>query len=122
MAAWDFSRVVSLARAAHDAGFISEPQAWQAIERAATAARQDNHSWCEFVASYLIGPALWGGDESLDHFIDVCRRMFADPTSPWCAVHWPGRLSEGVSVASSAKHVPALSWAPRRPHEAILLQ
>ena len=89
VAAWDFSRVVSLARAAHDAGFVSEQQAWQAIERAATAARQDNHSWREFVASYLIGRALWGGDESLDHFIEVCRRMFADPTSPWCAVAWP---------------------------------
>jgi hypothetical protein len=88
VAAWDYSRVVSLARAAYDAGFISDAQAWQAIEQAAAAAREDNHSWPEFVASYLIGRTLWGGDESIEHFVDVCGRMFADAASPWRTVPW----------------------------------
>lgn len=50
---------------------------------------KDNHSWRQFVGSYLIGRTLWGGDESMDHFIEACERMVADVESPWCAVSWP---------------------------------
>lgn len=84
--AWDFGRVVAVARAAYDCGYIGETEAWALIGEAEARARQTYRSWKDFAASYLIGRALWAGDRGTDvtmAFAEIAETLETNRASPW---------------------------------------
>jgi hypothetical protein len=84
--AWDFGRVVAIARAAYDCGYIGETEAWALIGEADARARRIYKSWNDFAASYLIGRALWAGHRGTDvtmAFAEIAETLKTDPASPW---------------------------------------
>lgn len=84
--AWDFGRVVAVARAAYDCGYIGETEAWALIGEAEARTRRTYKSWKDFAASYLIGRALWAGDRGTDvtmAFAEIAETLKTDPASPW---------------------------------------
>ena len=86
MGAWDFGRVVAIARAAYDCGYIGETEAWALIGEAEARARQIYRSWKDFAASYLIGRALWAGERGADvtmAFAEIAETLKTDRASPW---------------------------------------
>lgn len=52
IAAWDFERVINIARWSYIVGYLTEDQAWNYIERAANAASPIFQSWNEYFISF----------------------------------------------------------------------
>jgi len=86
---WDCGRLNFVARLCYDAGYISEEQAWTFIDQAYEKAQKTFHSWQELAASYVIGRAVWAGQEDdnfwIAHYADM---LLEDPKSPWKEIAW----------------------------------
>ncbi|RYZ01423.1 MAG: DUF1266 domain-containing protein [Myxococcales bacterium] len=82
--AWDLGRLAMVARSCHTAGYLTEPQAWSLIERAHAEATRSFADWESFSRSFLIGRAMWGGDDlALPGLCSIGRGLQQDAESPW---------------------------------------
>lgn len=87
---WDLGRAINVARMAYDAGYLSQSEAWAAIEQAAALARPAFASWEELAQSYILGRAMWSGaGMTLDGLIDIAKKLLVDAESPWTQIRWP---------------------------------
>jgi hypothetical protein len=95
--AWDFSRLVYLARDGYALGFLSEEEAWSWLREAADALRDDYSSWLDFGQAYILGRRFWGstdGDDKMDAlFLNAIWAMDAlmGPGGGWYHSPWPPR-------------------------------
>jgi len=81
---WDCGRLNFLARLCYDAGYISEEQAWNYINKAYYLAKRTFTTWEDFGKSYVIGRAMWGGADSDNSGIaEIAKHLWSDPKSPW---------------------------------------
>lgn len=88
-AAWDYGRVVFVARLCFDARFLTEQEAWSFIERANEMAAQHFDGWRSFAHSYVIGRAMWSGDEFInDGIAIIAEGLLAAPESPFNQLAW----------------------------------
>lgn len=62
VSAWDFDRMVTVARLAYIAGWLTEEQAWYYIHRAAEAGAADYTDWRSYFAGVMYGRAIWSSD------------------------------------------------------------
>jgi hypothetical protein len=82
--AWDLGRLVVVARSCHTAGYVTEPEAWSLIQRAHAEAVRTFADWSEFSRSFLVGRAVWGGDDlALPGLCTIGRGLQQDAESPW---------------------------------------
>lgn len=82
--AWDLGRLVLVTRCCCDVGYITEEQAWQYIMAAYECARELYHNWNEFAQGYVVGRAMWNGnDGSLYGIISIAQGLLNDYSSPW---------------------------------------
>lgn len=82
--AWDLGRLVVVARSCHTAGYIAEPEAWSLIQRAHAEAARSFADWRDFGRSFLVGRALWGGDDlALPGLCSISKGLLEDAESPW---------------------------------------
>ncbi len=89
--AWDAARMVNLTRLMLLPEYISEAQAWAAIERATDLCRQAYYSsWQDFGDAFVVGRAFWmagisngSGDSEIEVFQRACRRLRDIEGSPW---------------------------------------
>jgi len=58
---WDCGRLSFIARICHDAGYITEQDAWEYINEAYSIAKNTFTNWEDYSKSYVIGRAVWGG-------------------------------------------------------------
>lgn len=82
--AWDLGRLVMVARSCHTAGYVSEPEAWSLIQRAHAEAARSFADWSAFSRSFLVGRAVWGGDDlALPGLCAIGQGLQQDAESPW---------------------------------------
>lgn len=85
--AWDMGRMVNVARYSYDLGYISETQAWDYIFTAEQESSPLYADWAAFGRSYIIGRALWGGNNlNLHDAISTLKKLKNDKKSPWALV------------------------------------
>jgi len=83
-AAWDMGRMVNVARWCYTCGYIEESKAWEYIFLAEKESSSCYTDWEDFSKAYLIGRALWGGEnERLDVTINNVEGLLKDQDSPW---------------------------------------
>ena len=61
--AWDYDRLVNVARWSYSAGYITEEEAWSYIQKAREMAQTEFSSWDEYLASNVYGRSIsYDGD------------------------------------------------------------
>jgi hypothetical protein len=94
LVAWDFGRLIMLARWGFTIGWLSEAEAWTWIERGAAAIEGAFHSWLDVGENYLAGVRFWSEDkESLVDDTQAALDRLLDPhnaKSPWNEIPFPG--------------------------------
>lgn len=60
VSAWDFGRLVNIARYCYDCDYITEDVAWKYIKLAYLHVSEKYADWAAFSKAYVIGRALWG--------------------------------------------------------------
>lgn len=61
--AWDYDRIVNVARWSYSAGYITEEQAWSYIQKAREMAKTEFNSWDEYFVSNVYGRSIsYDGD------------------------------------------------------------
>lgn len=87
--AWDMGELVSLARIAHETGYIDEDSAWAYIEFAGKECRRTFHNWDEVGKSYLIGQAMiTDNQQEADKMIGYFCLATESGESPWKKHHF----------------------------------
>ena len=66
ISAWDYDRLVNVARFSHSAGYITEQEMWDYINKAVTQAKNDYNSWEEYFAGVMLGRTLVYGQPFAD--------------------------------------------------------
>lgn len=66
VSAWDFDRLVVVARWCYEVGYISEEEAWGYIQAAADKGTADYTSWRGYFAGAIYGEAIWAADDVFD--------------------------------------------------------
>ena len=66
ISAWDYDRLVNVARFSYSAGYITEQEMWDYINKAVTQAKNDYNSWEEYFAGVMLGRTLAYGKPFAD--------------------------------------------------------
>jgi hypothetical protein len=94
LVAWDFGRLIMLARWGFTIGFLSEAEAWAWIELAAAPIESAFKSWLDVGENYLAGVRFWSKNKetlvddtqaALDHLLSP-----KNAKSAWNKVPFPG--------------------------------
>lgn len=86
---WDAGRIVFLARACCEMGYLSEEEAWAYIGRADALAHEACGSWRDLAMSYILGRSLWGGKRAYNPVMKkTADVLLSDPKSPWVRYPW----------------------------------
>lgn len=87
--AWDFVRLINVARWGYAAKYISAEEAWSYILDAATQLHATYSSWEELAQDYVLGHDVWAGepDEQFSHVTAELLDL-SNPKSPWNRVAW----------------------------------
>lgn len=89
ISAWDFGRLSFLSRLCYDMKYISEQEAWEYIDIAYQQSKTHSNSWDAFGKSYIIGRALWGGNDVANDGITIfVEELLTKKDSPWKKVAW----------------------------------
>lgn len=94
--AWDFSRLISVARGALTAGFLDEEEATSSIRAAAEALQGEYGSWKDLGDDYVLGQRYLD-PESVDEqhwHVAMVRWLQRDPRSPWRRVPFGGEWEQ----------------------------
>ena len=82
--AWDFARLVLVARCCCDVNYIPEDVAWEYIMSSYEQVKEIYSDWNGFSQGYIVGRAMWGGnDGSLYGIISIAKDLLKDENSPW---------------------------------------
>lgn len=79
IAAYDYAKLVVLARMSLSAGYIDETSFWKVIETAYTIAHNEFNSWDTFAKSCHLGYWAWNGTEGPGNYLaisDAYARLF----------------------------------------------
>lgn len=90
--AWDYMRLVNVARWSYSAGYISEQEAWQYIVPAGKTLQQMYDSWETLADDYLLGRSFWQRDSRHPDMWPMVEWLKTNPTSPWKELNWKERL------------------------------
>ena len=86
---WDAGRIVFLARACCEMGYLTEEEAWAYIGRADALAHGACGSWRELAMSYILGRSLWGGKRAYNSVMKTTADvLLSNPKSPWVRYPW----------------------------------
>ncbi len=97
LAAWNFSRYVSLTRWGYSSGYFTEEEAWEHILKAAREVQPKFSSWEEFAENYYAGFRFfslrtWLEDGGLRYL--YVQQLLHDDDSPWVQLPWDLNLNE----------------------------
>lgn len=85
--AWDYDRIVNVARWSYSAKYITEEQAWSYIQKAREMARSEFNSWDEYFTSHVYGRSIaYDGDPS--ELRSVGEFLLKDNSSIWNNVNF----------------------------------
>lgn len=87
--AWDFARLINVARHGYTAGYINEQEAWQFIGAAARVLQSTYGGWHELSDNYALGWRFWQNGAPLDSFyIQTFNWLKSNAASPWTQIAW----------------------------------
>ena len=123
MSAWDYGRMVNVARWSCTCGYVSEAAAWEYIFHARERSAALYRSYAEFARSYLVGRLLWFGPGYEDTFgepdymMGVADKLLSDASSPWHKCEWKvaahflgdGRKEGAIAGRLEALHIGGLA-------------
>jgi hypothetical protein len=93
--AWDYSRLINVARWGFTAGYLPEADTWTWGLDAARKLQSRYHSWRELGDSIVIGLRYWSvGKLPMPDFSACHEEMISDPKSPWNQIPWNTPLTE----------------------------
>ncbi len=103
--AWNYPRVVSLARWGYAVGYITEAEAWMVIMPTAQRLQQTFFSWQELGRAYIDARRLFFRNELRVRRESewLYRSILLDPASPWRKYAWDLDLGGDRVTASPAK-------------------
>jgi hypothetical protein len=82
--AFDCGRLAYVIRSCYTIGYLSEKDAWDYLDEVGEIASEKFSHWNEYAKSYLLGRAIWCGDDgSFENFSEVSRYLVSSPISPW---------------------------------------
>lgn len=94
LVAWDFARLINVARWGYTGGLIDQRTAWKWIFEASRFLQQSYSSWEETGEDFLLGFSYWAdGKPADDQFLDAHQRLCRSPSSPWRKMPWNLPLS-----------------------------
>jgi hypothetical protein len=89
LVAWDFGRVINVARYGFSAGYLPEDEAWEIVLDAARVLQQEYDSWKELSDNYLLGFSYWQDGAEPDQFLAAAAAWLEEnPESPWRTLSW----------------------------------
>ncbi|MBC9930549.1 DUF1266 domain-containing protein [Chitinophaga qingshengii] len=90
MLIWDFARIINLARAGYDAGYISYEAAVEEITRCIPIIRRTYSSWKHLSLSYQFARCVWSGveEDSFQTLQNNMNHLLQAPDSPWVTLPW----------------------------------
>lgn len=94
IAAWDYGRLINVARWSYTLGYINEEEAWTYMVPAAQKAQAEYDTWANFGKSYILGRAYWMRDESANDIQFENFQYLNNPTNktPWTTLDWQTNL------------------------------
>jgi hypothetical protein len=88
--AWDLVRAAWIARAAHTAGYIDEPTAWERLMAGLAIAQRHYRNWRQLGIAYVTGATYWQATVDLASAKSIANgrltmilRLWERPLSPW---------------------------------------
>lgn len=89
VSAWDYDRLVTLARWCAGLGYITEDEAWEYIDAAVAMARVDYDNWRAYFAGVLFGRAIWSEDGAfVTEDREIARKLLMDKNSVYNTVNY----------------------------------
>jgi len=87
--AWDYGRMVNVARWCYDYGYLTWEQAWRYIDLATRMALRDYPSWESFTTGFVAGRIMWNpSSETHDDVADIARYLVESNLSLWRDIPW----------------------------------
>ena len=79
--AWNYGRGAFLSRCCYEAGYISEVELIEYLQRSHTGLRNYCRTWKEYTTSYIFGRAIWGGSNN-NGMIQIADDLLNSEKSP----------------------------------------
>jgi hypothetical protein len=79
--AWNYGRGAFLSRCCYEAGYISEVELIEYLQKSHTGLRNYCRTWKEYTTSYIFGRAIWGGSNN-DGMIQIADDLLNSEKSP----------------------------------------
>lgn len=79
--AWNYGRGAFLSRCCYEAGYISEVELTEYLQKSHTGLRNYCRTWKEYTTSYIFGRAIWGGSNN-DGMIQIADDLLNSEKSP----------------------------------------
>jgi hypothetical protein len=94
IAAWDYGRLINVARWCYTLGFINEQETWTYIVPAAQKIQSEYDSWEDYGTHYLLGRGYWLQDLYGSTQQEGILRYLVNPfnKTPWSALDWQTNL------------------------------
>ncbi|MCB2409097.1 DUF1266 domain-containing protein [Hymenobacter lucidus] len=87
--AWDYARMVNVARWCYDYGYLSWEQAWKYIDAGTRLALRDYDSWDSFATGFVAGRIMWDAtNESHEDIAEIARYLLESKFSLWRDIPW----------------------------------
>ena len=86
--AWDMARYVHVIRLCFIAGYLSDVECWDEINKITPICLSHFKDWDSFTKSYLIGRNFWNGSDPEDDIMTICSQLNERKTSPWKHFSW----------------------------------
>jgi hypothetical protein len=79
--AWNYGRGAFLSRCCYEAGYISEVELIEYLQKSHTGLRNYCKTWKEYTTSYIFGRAIWGGSNNYG-MIQIADDLLNSEKSP----------------------------------------
>lgn len=89
--AWDYGRLIYVARMCVHAGFLEEKDAWNWIIPAAHTLQNSYTSWSNYANHFMRGRLWWASEEDI-RLRKVIEHLLIDLNSPWVRLKWKTHL------------------------------
>lgn len=105
--AWDFVRLVNVARWSYTAGYITEDEAWRYMLFAGQKLQSEYSSWKELANHYILGRTYWNHEtDHPDTQSSINYLLSLNSESPWNKNLWSQKLEEKTGDLMSLPKLP----------------
>lgn len=90
MLIWDYARIINLARAGYDAGYISGDEALEIIMSCKAPIKSTYNSWKHLSLSYQFARCIWNGvdKDAFEKLQKGMQLLLTNEDSPWVRFSW----------------------------------